>query len=146
MVLCLILGIIRFLFYFYLISLFWFSTFFWCVLISSQLSDYLSIEWTFDWLVAINVSSLYKCTWWSKRKKKKSPTYGVMEIRSNSRDHNCFLCQAINVSISAAKLGVWIWRPMDICSVLEPAPSSQSRNYNLGYYWVYFRWAVEDAH
>ena len=56
------------------------------------------------------------------------------EAQKNTNCHGCvqnhFLYHSVNLFISAARFDVLSWGSFGICSVLEPAPSGQSKNCN----------------
>ena len=54
------------------------------------------------------------------------------------RDLNRFLYQAVNMFISAVKLGILTWGSIWIDSLLEPASSGQSRNCSFWHFCVGF--------
>ena len=53
-----------------------------------------------------------------------------MKGEISHRDQNYFLYQAVNMFISAVKLGVLTWGSMGNDSLLKPASSGHSRNCN----------------
>lgn len=56
-----------------------------------------------------------------------------MDVKSNSRELNCILCQAKSMFISAV-MDILAWRLICICCVLEPEQSGQLRNSNKTYF------------